>query len=82
MDAIARIIKITMVSLIELKKAQIIFDFFSVLNIFMDIWVIKAIVQHFRVCKSDRLLNMDQSKLQFKIVPQKVSSKSLTILCI
>jgi len=82
MDAIARIIKIIMVSLTELKKAQIIFDFFSVLNIFMDIWVIKAIVQHFRVCKSDRLLNMDQSKLQFKIVPQKVSSKSLTILCI
>jgi len=59
MDAMARIIKSTMVSLTELKKAQMIFDFFSVLNIFMDIWVIKVSVQHSHICQSDRLLNMD-----------------------
>jgi hypothetical protein len=41
MDAIARIIKITMVSLTELKNLQMIFDFFSVLTVFMDIWVIR-----------------------------------------
>ena len=42
-DAMAMIIKSTMVSLTELKKAQMILDFFFVLNIFMDIWVIKLL---------------------------------------
>jgi len=41
MDAIARIIKITMVSLTELKNLQMIFDLFSVLTVFMDIWEIR-----------------------------------------